>query len=96
MNTPDRAPGVRLVTDHPPTRLETKLANGLQPGDHIAVGFGGYGRVVARVARVTPRDDMVAGLVDIDVASPGLDYTTVRPADARETVYPARMYGEWL
>jgi hypothetical protein len=96
MRNPDRAPGVHLVTDHPGARLDTRRADELEPGHYIAVGFGGYGRVIARVERITTRDVNGQQFVDIDVAAPGLDYTTMRAADARDRLYDRTQYGQWL
>ena len=75
-----------------PTPVRFTPAHQLAPGDHIDVGFGGYGRVVMRVDGVFLRGD----LVDLHVHTNDLDHTTVRRADAEVGLYPAAAEGKWL
>lgn len=66
----------------------------IHPGDHISVGFGGYGRVIARVDAVEPRPS--GALLDVRVSLPELQHTTVIPQSHQPVIYSPNRYGEWL
>jgi hypothetical protein len=97
--------GPRLVTDYPGTyQTEQKPARLLEPGDHITVGFAGYGDLVMTVVETQERREphyFAGQVLDVRVetppaTNPAFGTTTVLPADGDVRVYSASAAGKWL